>query len=239
MAYQPNNTNYLTGNKQSIVYELDTTSSGIQLISLIVKSNTLGSLSNVIAQEYQDIYKIFTADFTIAQEKAILFLTSFIKELNMPTVENLLSSDRISHISKADTFGKSLQYFLYCDIETLPTLSQSISKTVDKLIAVKKWKYINIKYSADIYWMFSNKHREYSRDLPKNNTTYFIKLLLNARVVFEYVDAIHDNPSLDISNRNLYKKPIMAHGYNMGSTGRIYHYKESLLESGYREELVK
>lgn len=62
--------NYLTGNSLGIIYELDATSSGIQLISILVKSNTLAQLSNIIGQEYQDIYKIFATDFKIELEKA-------------------------------------------------------------------------------------------------------------------------------------------------------------------------
>jgi hypothetical protein len=231
--------NYLTGNNLGIVYELDATSSGIQLVSLLIKSNQLAQLSNVIGTEYQDIYKIFSTDFKIELEKATLFLNSFIKEMQMPRIKDILQSDRITDISQAKTFGKCLQYFLYCDIETLPVLSQNISKTVSKLISNKKWKYVNIKYSADVYWMFSNKLREYSKEIPKNNTAYFIKLLLNARVVFEYLDCIHDNPWVDLSNRNLYKKPIMAHAYNMGSTGRIFHYQESLREYAYERGISR
>jgi hypothetical protein len=139
------------------------------------------------------IYKIFTSDFESELEKATLFLNGFIKEMQMPSIEKILQSDRITSIKEADTFGKCLQYFLYCSLETLPTLSQNISKTVAKLISNKKWKYINIKYSTDIYWMFSNKLREYVKNLAKSNSVYFIKLLINARVAFEYLDSIHDN----------------------------------------------
>jgi hypothetical protein len=207
--------------------------SGIQLISILIKSQQLGTLSNIVGQEYQDIYKIFATDFKIELEKAKVFLISFLKEINLPSIKELLSSDRITSIGEANTFGKSLEYFFYCNMETLPTLSQNITKTVNKLIAKKKWKYISLKYSFDLYWMFNNKLREFSRDLSKSSSTYFIRLLLNARVVFEYLACIHDNPWVDISNRNLYKKPIRAHGYNMGSIGRISHYQESLRDYAY------
>jgi len=65
----------------------------------------------------------------------------------LPSIKELLSSDKILEISQANTLGKSLEYFLYCDSEILPTLSQNIGKTVNKLIANKKWNYISIKYS--------------------------------------------------------------------------------------------
>jgi hypothetical protein len=182
--------NYLTGNKLGIIYELDATSSGIQLVSILVKSKQLAELSNIIGQEYQDIYKIFAIDFKSELKKATEFLNRFVKEVNMPSVESILDSGRITDISEAKTFGKCLQYFLCCDFETLPALSQNISKTVSKLIVNKKWKYVNIKYSTDVYWLFSNKLREFTKELPKSNTTYFIKLLLNARVVFEYCEVL-------------------------------------------------
>jgi hypothetical protein len=130
--------------------------------------------------------------------------------MNMPDIKNILNSDRITDISQANTFGKSLEYFLYCESEKLPTLSRNISKTVSKLISNKTWKYVSIKYSAEVYWMYSNKLREYSKEIPKSNTAYFIRLLLNACVVFEYLDAINDNPWIDLSQRNLYKKPIIT-----------------------------
>jgi hypothetical protein len=202
--------NYLTGNKLGIIYELDATSSGIQLVSILVKSKQLAELSNIIGQEYQDIYKIFAIDFKSELKKATEFLNRFVKEVNMPSVESILDSDRITDISEAKTFGKCLQYFLYCDFETLPVLSKNISKTVSKLVSSKKWNHLNIKYTSDMYWMFSNKLREYCKEIPKSNTAYFIKLLVNARVVFKYLDAMNDNQWINLTDRNLYKKPIMA-----------------------------
>jgi hypothetical protein len=217
-------TNYLTGNQQSIVYELDATSSGIQLVGILTKSNQLAELSNVTGTEYQDIYRIFSTDFKVELEKACTFLKAFIKEMNMGSIENILSNERIQSLAEANTFGKCLEYFSYCDYETLPVLSKNISKTVAKLLANKKWKQLIIRYSGDIYWMFSSKLREFCKEIPKSNTAYFIKLLVNARIVFEYYAVIHDNKWIDLENRNLYKKPLSAR-INMRITYKFINFK--------------
>jgi len=52
-------------------------------------------------------------------------------------------------------------------------------------------------------------------------------------MAFELLDCIDDNPWIDLSDRNLYKKPIMSYAYSMGSQGRIAHYIEHLTDNAY------
>jgi len=53
-----------------------------------------------------------------------MFLNSFLKEMHMRSIQNILNSEKLTAISLTNTFGKSFQYFLYCDIETLHCYSK-------------------------------------------------------------------------------------------------------------------
>lgn len=169
--------NYLNKSNLGIVYELDATSSGIQLVSLLMKSTTLGKISNVVGDKYIDIYKIFSNDFikTIASAKA--FINALLNELNMSTVDELIKEDRITDISKVDTLGKSIKYFLYCSITELSLVKKNIEVSVNKLINNKQWNYIELRYPNDLYWMFNTQMKEFNSTIGKGNTSYFIKLL--------------------------------------------------------------
>jgi hypothetical protein len=73
--------------------------------------------------------------------------------------------------------------------------------------------------------------KELIKELPVNgNTNYFIRLLINARVVYEYRIIREDTSWLNLEDRNIYKKPLMGFGYSMGSKGRLAHYKEYMYD---------
>jgi hypothetical protein len=208
------------------VYELDATSSGIQLVSLLIKSRALGKISNVVGKGYTDIYKSYAHDFNDMMNTAKTFITGILKELTMPHLTKLINEERITDISKADTLGKSIRYFLYCNETELPVVAKNLSISIGKLILTKRWKPINLKIPNNLYWMFNTFHKEFYTKLAKDNISYILRLLLYARVTFEYFACLADNPWIDLTNRNLYKKPIMSYAYNMGRTGRIAHYIE-------------
>jgi hypothetical protein len=220
-------TNDLNKEKQSIIYELDATSSGLQLIGILTKSTALARISNVIGDKYLDIYKIYAERLEETLAIGDLYLKEFLLQMNLPTVEELIAEERLVSIKEANTFGKLLKYFLYCDKTEIPAIIEEINKAIIFFEQKHEWKFIRLTIPTRMFWMLNTAMRKVLENLPKNeNANYLIRLLVNARVAYEYRIVREDTSWLNLKDRNIYKKPIMAYGYSMGYSGRIAHYSE-------------
>lgn len=222
--------NYINNSNQSIVYELDATSSGIQLVGMLMKSKTLCTLSNVIGNKYTDIYSIFAKEFLQSIELGKEYINLLFSRLDLPNIDSILNEPEIRDISLVTNMIEAIKYLLYCDIETLPKVSKYIINTINIQVKEKKWEYLTIKYPTEIYWIFNRELREFIQSSLRehNQGTYFVKLMLNARVIYEYLSSLRANPWIDLTDRSLYKTPIMAFAYSMSSLGRIAHFKQYL-----------
>jgi hypothetical protein len=232
-------TNYVNKENQSIIYELDATSSGLQLQGLMLKSNQLCEISNITGNQYTDIYGIFPKDFNERMEIADKFLISLLKQLKLPTIQELLKEEQVPNMKVAnESVGKSIRYFLYCETIDLEILCKSIQKTLRTVKNIG----VNLKIPNRIYFIKSKVERELSYELQKTGQgSYLVHLLLIARNIYQYHLSIAANPWITVTkclnSRNMAKKPIMAYGYSMSSVGRkeswMEYFENTAYENGY------
>jgi len=74
----------------------------------------------------------------------------------------------VKSIPETNTFGKCLQYFLYCNSEDLTPLSKNISKTISKLIPVRSGN-ISLEYTE----IFTEHYVSQIVKYVHRNTLYF------------------------------------------------------------------
>lgn len=166
-----------------------------------MKSKTLCTLSNVIGDKYTDIYSIFAKEFLQSIELGKEYINLLFSRLDLPTIDSILNEPEIKDMSQVINMIEAIKYQLYCNIETLTKVSKYIINTINIQVKEKKWEYLTIKYPIEIYRLFNRELRKFIQSSlmqEHNQGTYFVKLMLNAKVIYEYLSSLRANPWIDL-----------------------------------------
>jgi DNA-dependent RNA polymerase len=205
-------------------YEIDATCSGLQMVSLLVKSPELASLCNLIGNEKNDIYLLAVDKF---KEQRIL-LDNLLRDFTVYTHKDILKD-----IDKNETFNvnkesfSNLSNFNQRILAFLNMDSKNSSYAIDLINSLDKDLVDNKIPIPDIkglLWLLSKTDMKQS-NLPtlKIPLTHYQYLMLLKKAFKFNVTLLGQTWIQDNNvflNRDLFKKSIMTYFYNATNFGR-------------------
>jgi hypothetical protein len=225
-------------------FELDATCSGLQMVSLLLNSNDLAKLSNLIGDVKSDVYNEALMGFTEQIESLNKVVDSY-----RPFVSK--GNDILKDINDLEGLNLNKEEFsLYTDIyerfKAFCSMDISRSSYAPNLInkLYEDLSVCNIILDLQEFnWLLSSNDMELHTwptiEIPFKS----LQSLMLVRKIFRLKSIILTHPWLEnnvFSNRDLFKKPIMTYFYNATSYGRKEHFIEFLwthsnyLQKSYR-----
>lgn len=220
-------------------YELDASSSGLQMMSGLFHSTNLAKMCNLISDEQtQDIYTVMTQLFLKTWKNLMLFLTP------MKGWASLTKANHQHTIWLGNQFEDdgTEDIFEYSLLEWL-TLSFKDSKDEDKttkhlshLLRLNHKDFFKKSplYTKEIFDLIESRDKVIYNKLIKKaefkGYEYEIRALLIFRMIWRLYFILKDDFKLGVeefaNNRELFKKPIMTYFYKSTSHGRKIDYEE-------------
>lgn len=195
---------------EKAVYSLDATSSGIQIISLLLQDKDLAIMSNIHGTKAFDIYKQY-AGFIKSNINCIFYLIN--------TILDRLPYYKITFAQVTELYKK----------HKFTTLRNKQNSSLDNDI-IEPFLYIKEILNIDLLELIPTKFR-------KKGYGFILNYLKD--IYDKFNKAIKDKPNVIeiITNRNLNKKPIMTIGYNIGRRGIRDHYYDHLKTQIFSDNL--
>jgi len=231
----------------SLIYELDATSSGLQLIGLIMKEEDICFLSNVIGNSYIDVYSIYIQDFLQEIRTIKDYLIEYYKGIGIRW--DASSKESEVEVIDINNFRDDLLLFMNTPKEEILS---SLSKlfTQIRMLSKEQLVYLNKEIPINICnWIIDDskskiKDKEYkqclnyiagiSKRMRSKAKTQALENLIYIHAMTSYFIALNKNRWLEkrksLKKRNLCKKCIMAMPYSMGSSGRLDALMEYLID---------
>jgi hypothetical protein len=113
----------------SLIYELDATSSGLQLIGMLMRDQDNCILSNVIGTKYVDIYTTYVQEKNIAISKVKDYVTEYYSSIGI-SMDNVIK-DKTSDLVDMTNFKKVV-------IKFINTKKEEIIPLISKLFTIIK-----------------------------------------------------------------------------------------------------
>lgn len=205
------------------LYEKDATSSGLQIISMLMRDPKLAQLTNVIGSSYNDIYDnlIFKIIDDLNARKA--HVTRFLEYcLNIKTIK---------------------EFVTYNDKNTDTTILKSLLTSVNKEVfdTVFKEYILDLKKkNPELYDKLNNFKFQLPSDIREiENMSFKDKLYKTLFKLREYTQdtLLYEKLPPNLLHRKLVKVIVMAFGYSQGDLGRIDTLVEQIqkffMDNGY------
>ena len=230
-------------NIEHILIEQDATSSGVQLTSILLRIPEVAILSNILANMYTDLYSMHYKEYHDDIIEAKEFVLTVLEHIGLPSLNDLLDMDKVS-ISEVKGLGQLLEYVIYGKEEDMPTVIQTLLKTLNSVMETGTLKAMNLVYPKNANWLPDSalvNLMMQSLPVKGDKVTYLIRCLLNVRQVYKYEACLRKNPWIvstkALESRQLSKLPIMAYAYGLGARGRkadfLEYMEETALDNGF------
>lgn len=208
------------------IYQKDATSSGLQIISMLMRDTTLARNTNVSGTESKDIYgellNIFNTRLHIQKESIDKFCNQVLG----------LSYNQLLHFPDDESLGYYLKkLFLTNNIDEFTKLYNTVTSHLNKAVSLKT-KILEFK--------FSTTNLTPTALTTKSDDPLFC-VLIKAQEYFYNRNLFEQLPE-NFFSRKLFKHPIMALGYSEGLQSRMHefdkHLKDCFRDQGYAVSLL-
>lgn len=217
------------------IYQKDATSSGLQLIGLLMNNNHLCQISNVVGGAYCDIYQIEAEELQRKITKCKEFIEGTFKDLIIKYSRDNPVGDYFFQLLASDPFWEK-------EKESRLRITENIA-----LLEKNNPGYKGLKKQLEALPV-PNVNFDEEEDEDKKNIDPLRLPLAKIRGRLKLTKIIENNPDLSpvVATRKAIKQVIMVLGYQAGKDARLTHlydyYKEQLILKSYgsinHEELL-
>jgi len=220
----------------SLIYELDATSSGLQIIAMMQKDEDICFLSNVIGTKYTDIYSMYISEFQVQIKRIDEYLREYYKVLGI----SLNIEPKDTEVTNMTNFKEVFLLFINTRPEEIA--NEMINKLYRSIRSISKEKliYLQRRLPYSIYTWIIDHSKNIAKDTAYKDILNTIRIkstalnkdrmkamenLIYIHAMSGYFVSVGENPWLEktksLNKRQLSKLPIMALPYSMGSSGRV------------------
>jgi hypothetical protein len=220
----------------SLIYELDATSSGLQIIGMMLKEEDICLLSNVIGNRYVDIYGRYIFELSVQMRSIEEYLTKYCNHIGV----DFKAKKPVGNIIDMTSFKEVFILFLNTGAHMLIAMLTRVFRCLNELDKATS-QYLSEDLPSEIRdWIIDSsqskvKDNDYKRvfnyiggissKLRNKKKTKALENLIYIHAMASYFISLRENPWLEktksLTKRQLAKLPIMALPYSMGSSGRI------------------
>jgi DNA-dependent RNA polymerase len=209
------------------LYAYDATTSGLQMIAILLRKKSLAEQANLCGTKKADIYKRAAGSFKECTEKGFNALNKLTKLYNITGTftKDIINTEYFIELSTKST-GDILRVFFNCDLYWSYKLPETVYLLQQRLECLDEWKVLINEQE----WILSTREKNKIKDLlghilyDVNKTV--IEALFIFRNLYRFDAALNVLPGMiDIlCSRETFKDPVMTYGYGATSFARTINF---------------